>query len=370
MQDEVGIRHLLQRRAEGLDQLVRKMPDEPDGVGQRERPACGRAGPAHGWVEGREERVVDQHVGTGQPIEQAGLPGIGVSGDRHRRHCPAPPLAALDFAADRQAGQLVLQLGNARPDPAPISLDLGLAGPAGPDAAAAGHPASGLAGQRLAPATQPGQQVLQLGELDLGLALLAAGMLGENIQDQRRAVDDLDLHDALELAELPGGELAVADDGVGTGVRDDPGQLGGLARADIGSRVRPATPLDQALEYFRPGGLGQQRKLAQRVLGGRQRPVRPHAHQHHALKPKRPVLDLADVLELGGQPGHPAQRVPFGHVQPLGARLAGHRRAVRGLIEYSSHSPSKTGIPAGSRVESEPPPAARRAMRRSCHASR
>ena len=34
VQHQVGLGHLLQRGAEGLDQLVRQVPDEPDGVGQ------------------------------------------------------------------------------------------------------------------------------------------------------------------------------------------------------------------------------------------------------------------------------------------------------------------------------------------------
>jgi hypothetical protein len=62
-----------------------------------------------------------------------------------------------------------------------------------------------------------GQQVLQLGELHLRLALTGLGVLGEDVEDQRGAVDDLDLDDVLEGAPLAGDELAVADDGVGAG---------------------------------------------------------------------------------------------------------------------------------------------------------
>ena len=62
VQDQVGVGDLLQRRAERLDQLVRQVPDEADGVGQRVRPAAGGCGPAHGRVERGEQRVLDQHV--------------------------------------------------------------------------------------------------------------------------------------------------------------------------------------------------------------------------------------------------------------------------------------------------------------------
>jgi hypothetical protein len=63
------------------------------------------------------------------------------------------------------------QLGDPGVDPAPVELDLGLAGTARADALTAGDPATGLPGHRLTPAAQARQEVLQLGELDLRLAL-------------------------------------------------------------------------------------------------------------------------------------------------------------------------------------------------------
>ena len=56
--DQVGFADLLQRRPERLDQLVREMPDEADGVRQRVDPAVERGRPASGRVEGREQRVL------------------------------------------------------------------------------------------------------------------------------------------------------------------------------------------------------------------------------------------------------------------------------------------------------------------------
>ena len=45
----------------------------------------GVCGPAHGRVEGGEQRVLDQHAGAGEPVEQRGLAGVGVAGDGDRR---------------------------------------------------------------------------------------------------------------------------------------------------------------------------------------------------------------------------------------------------------------------------------------------
>ena len=71
-----------------------------------------------------------------------------------------------------------------RLDAPAVDLELGLTGTAGPDAAA-------LLGQLDAPAPQAGQPVAQLRELDLHHALLARRVLGEDVEDQRDAVDDV-----------------------------------------------------------------------------------------------------------------------------------------------------------------------------------
>src|SRR5690606_9388067 len=137
----------------------------------------------------------------------------------HRRDLPAQPRHALA-------------------DPAAVQLELGLTGTAAADADAAGGPAADLAGQVATPAAQPRQQVLELGELDLGLTLPALGVLGEDVEDERGAVDDLHLDDLLEPPQLAGGELAVADHRVRAGGGDHLAQLLGLARADVGRGVR------------------------------------------------------------------------------------------------------------------------------------
>ena len=166
------------------------------------------------------------------------------------------------------------QLGHPRGDPAPVDLDLRLTGTATADAETARRPATDLARQRLAPAAQARPQVLQLGKLDLGLALLGARVLGEDVEDQRRAVDDLDLDDLLQLPQLARRQLAVADDGVGSDRQHDVAQLLGLARADVGGGVGLVAALDQPVENERAGGLGEPGEFGQRVLGLDQRAAR------------------------------------------------------------------------------------------------
>ena len=104
--------------------------------------------------------------------------------------------------------QLGLELVDATDEPATIDLELGLAGTAGADAGAL------LAEAATGPA-QAGQAVAELGQLDLGLALLAVGVLGEDVEDHRGAVERGAPEQLLEVELLAGAELVVEHHGVG-----------------------------------------------------------------------------------------------------------------------------------------------------------
>jgi hypothetical protein len=67
---------LLQRGAERVDQLVREVPDEADGVGERVLPAVGGLGAADGRVEGGEQRVLDQHAAPVSAFSRLDLPAL------------------------------------------------------------------------------------------------------------------------------------------------------------------------------------------------------------------------------------------------------------------------------------------------------
>src|SRR5690606_39327246 len=102
--------------------------------------------------------------------------------------------------------------GDAGLDAAPVGLLLGLAGATQPDpAGGAAGPAAGLPRERMAPPAQAGEEVAQLRQLHLRLALPAARVLGEDVQDQGGAVDDLGLDILLQVAQLTRSQLAVAD---------------------------------------------------------------------------------------------------------------------------------------------------------------
>ena len=153
-------------------------------------------------------------------------------------------------------------------------------------------------------------------------------MLSEDVEDEGSAVHDLDPHHVLQGTALRGGEVPVDDHGVRPCGRHHLRQLLGLSGAQVGGGVRVVALLDEGVQHLRAGGLGQGRELSQRGLGvlgigglergsvpGRRRGGGPggrgrpgggqlEPHQDHLLQADLAVLDLRDVLQLGGQGGH------------------------------------------------------------------
>ena len=104
--------------------------------------------------------------------------------------------------------------------------------------------------------------VLELRELDLELALGAARMLGEDVEDQLRAVDDARRERVLEAALLGRAELVVDEQRLRARVRELRLQLVELPFPDVAALVGPRPPLDELADRLDPGGA---RKLAQLV---------------------------------------------------------------------------------------------------------
>ncbi len=120
-------------------------------------------------------------------------------------------------------------------DEAAVGLELALAGAAGPD------PAAGT--RQVGP--HPGQArevILERRQLDLEPPSRVFGVAGEDVDDQRRAIEDLAVEQLLEAALLVGAELVVDDEQVEVGGRLLVDQLGG---ATLARSTRPG-----------PGALG------------------------------------------------------------------------------------------------------------------
>ena len=237
VREQVGAARLLERRAERVDELVGKLADEADGVGQQVR-AAAEAQLARGRVERVEQPVADPDLGAGQRVQQRRLAGVRVADERDRRQRRALALGALHGARALDVLEAPAQRGDPVAREAAVGLDLRLPGPPRADPAA----------EPLEVAPQPAharEVVFQLGQLDLQLALGAAGVRGEDVEDHGRAIDDGQADGLLEVALLARGQLVVAGDQVRVaGVRGGLG-LGDLARARgrcSGAAARAAGP--------------------------------------------------------------------------------------------------------------------------------
>jgi len=265
--DQVGAHGFLQGRGEGVHQLVRELSDEADGVGQEVAPAAYLEGPGRG-VERVEEALPHLGVGAGEGVQEGRLAGVRVAGERHRRECRAFTLAAHGPARPLGLGHPPLERRDTVAGEAAVGLDLALAGTSGPDAAV---DAPGAQAFEVGPQPpHPSQVVLELCELNLELALGRVGVVGEDVEDDRGAVDHRHAERLLEVALLARQELVVAGDQVGVRLRDRSLQRRELALAEVAVGIGLWPALGELARDRHAGGpeqLPQLRKV--RLLGSR-----------------------------------------------------------------------------------------------------
>ena len=276
MQDDVGVRHLFQRGTERLHEVVGQLAHEPHGVGQRRPAATRELELARGRVERREQLVGDQGARARQLVEQRRLAGVRVPRDRHLRHLVVLPAGALHVAGAAHVADVAPELRDPPADVLAVDLHLRLAGTAGADAASQPR-------HRFAPASQPRQQVVQLRQLHLHLALAGTRMQREDVQDQRRPVDHLHAQPLLERAQLSGRQLLVQDHGVGAVRVDHVVELAELALADVRGRIRLGAALDDPGDRLGARRVGERRELVQVLL----RHAAADPYQHRALPDAR-----------------------------------------------------------------------------------
>jgi hypothetical protein len=125
-------------------------------------------------------------------------------------------------------------------------------------------------------------------------------VLREDVEDQRRAVEDLDVELLLEVSLLRRCQLIVEDDGrvVELGALGD--DLLHLPFADVGGRVAALHPLRRLPDDARAGGAREQSELFERALG-----VPAAADAVGAVTVAAPELELRGdeeraLLGLGG----------------------------------------------------------------------
>ncbi len=144
---------------------------------------------------------------------------------------------------------------------AAVGLDLGLARAPGADAAV--HAACAEALEVGPQPPHAGHVVFELGQLDLQLALGRVGVVGEDVEDHRGAVDHRHAERRLQVALLPRRQLVVAGDQVGVGFLDRGLQLRQLAATEVAVGVGRCPWLEHLPGRGHPGGPQQLLQLRQ-----------------------------------------------------------------------------------------------------------
>ena len=129
VQQEVGVGDFLQRRPERLDELVREAADEADGVGDEGGVASAQPQPPRGGIERREQAVLHEHVGVGEPVEQRRLACVRVADEGDGRESRRRRRLALRGAVLGDAVEVAFELRDTREDATTIDLELRLTGP-------------------------------------------------------------------------------------------------------------------------------------------------------------------------------------------------------------------------------------------------
>ena len=266
--------------------------------------------------------------------------------ERDRRQVRALALGALDGARALD----VLKASPEDRDPVAgepaVGLDLGLAGTPGPDTTT----------KTLEVAPQSAHAckvVLELGELDLELALGASGVRREDVEYHRRAVHHGEPDGSLQVALLASGELVVACDQVRVELQCGGLRLGDLAGPEVGVRVWLLAVLHQLADDADPrraqqlGELGEvislgQRRDAQRALArtlsGLLRAVRGRGLTLSELS-------LAVMAALHPTPSLGAGTTYSSDAQPPRApsRPTASRRRSSGVVSEIRNQPSPAG---------------------------
>jgi hypothetical protein len=318
-------RDLLQSGSERFHQIVGELPHEPDRVRDRGLASAREGDAAGGGVQGREQLIGHENVRGGQRVHQRRLPSVRVTDDGDLRRPGGLPAGPLELARPGEALHLPVELGDASADVLAVHLQLGLARPPGPDAAAQSR-------HGLTPPPQPGQEVVQLGQLHLGLALSRAGVQREDVEDQRGAVDDLCAEPFLQVPELPGGQLVVEDHRLRSRGVHRVVELGQLPPPEERGRVRPGPALDHPRHGLGSGGFGERRELLQILLAG----AGGRAHQHGSLAYRRPPRGGERRLGNASPGGHVVKAVR--EASAWGRRGVG----VRGPKHPTPHRTPKT----------------------------
>ena len=231
--------------------------------------------PAGGRIECLEQAIVDRRLGSRERVQEGGLPDVRVSGQRDGRRARPYSLLPPRRALSLESAEPLLEERYPRASEAPVGLELTLTRASSPDAASE-------ALEVLPQAAHARQVVLELRQLDLELALRAACVLREDVEDQLRAVDDARLQRVFEGPLLRRAQLVVDEQRFGVGVGERLLQLRQLPLPDERARIRVHAILDDLADRLDARRPRELRELAELV--GRIRALREDGEKEPALR--------------------------------------------------------------------------------------
>ena len=251
VEQDFGAFDFFKRGAKAGDEGVGQVADESDGIRQQDFAARGKLELAQLGVERGEHAGGLEHARLGEGVEQCAFAGVGVADERDDRDGHGLATLALLVADAADALELGLDVAEAMVDLAAIGFELGFTRAAGADAAAKlGHGAAASGEAR--------ELVLELGELDLELALAGAGVAGEDVEDELRAIDDVAGQAGFDVAKLRRGKVVIEQDERRVGAGDGADDFFDFAFADEARGVGFLPALDERGD---DGGTGRAGEL-------------------------------------------------------------------------------------------------------------
>ncbi len=229
--EEVRLSHLIECGFERLDQSRGEFADEADRVGEQEREVLD-GDLADGGVERGEQLVFGEHLGVGKEVHECGFADVGVADERDADEFATVAPLRLHLFVD--ALEVRAQEGDALLDDALVHFDLRFT------CASVGGGSTAQTVEVRPHTGEAREHVLKPCHFDLRLGIGRLRTLGEDVEDERRAVLDRNGECFLDVAELSRREFVVEDgelDGV-VGLRvDELLYFGKFAFTDVGGAV-------------------------------------------------------------------------------------------------------------------------------------
>jgi hypothetical protein len=299
MEQQVGLRGFLEGGCESLDELVRQIAHEADRIGDHDLGTRCEPQTPRERIERRKELVGGEGSGTGEPVEQRRLAGVGVTDERdcecRSTIARATPRAALALDLD----QLGTQTTHALAEHPAVEFDLLLA-------RAPAHTNPPALPLQVTPAAHDaGLKMLEPRELDLQLALVAARTTGEDVEDEFGAVHDRHFPVPVQVALLDRRDFVIEEHETDLIIGQHLPDLIGLAGTDAHARIGARSTDDYTALRTQPRRAGECIEFVERRLVA-QPAAEGNANQQAADGIGvgiRVQLSCASCWKLTGRPG-------------------------------------------------------------------